>query len=491
MQSRVEQSKPRHLLYLWVIIIAYYSFNAFTQFSVSQTADLDQAEQLILSQTLQPGYRAQPPLYTYLVYLIFNLTGPGLGPLLGLKALLLSAFMGLLIALGNNLNFTMRQHLIAVAGVAFIPQFIWESQRDLTHSVLATTLAAATLLQMARTQRGPALLNYIVLGLLIGLGLISKYNYVLFLTALLMAVIAVPRYRVALANWRILAALLAVLIVALPHLMWMISNYEVATSSSHKIQAGTGNILSGLSHALLPALTFLSPLWIFSILLFSTTSKYRIAEATNTDDGRLLINLLATTMIVVMLFVMLSGAQHIKERWYQPLLFYTPIIIAMFAMSTQAKSSRWYVGMGIASAMLVSVALPVRTLVAEEINELSRPNMPYPSLIQSLSDEVGESAVILAETDLLAGNSRPFFPKSKVFILTYRMRSEALSGKGIVICETPRCENDKFKDWLWRNYAIDTRQLKFNQVEKPYLYAPSKKMVVYWSPVHLLASGKP
>jgi hypothetical protein len=48
---------------------------------VSGTADLDQAEQLILSQAFQPGYNAQPPLYTYLAGLVFSLAGHGLGPL--------------------------------------------------------------------------------------------------------------------------------------------------------------------------------------------------------------------------------------------------------------------------------------------------------------------------------------------------------------------------------------------------------------------------
>jgi Sec-independent protein secretion pathway component TatC len=57
-------SRSSHLLSLWGIVFVYFLFNALTQFCVSKTAELDQAEQLILSQTFQLGYGAQPPLYT-------------------------------------------------------------------------------------------------------------------------------------------------------------------------------------------------------------------------------------------------------------------------------------------------------------------------------------------------------------------------------------------------------------------------------------------
>jgi hypothetical protein len=56
--------------------------NATSQWLVSGTADQDQAEQLLLSQGWALGYGAQPPLYTYLVKLLFQVTGVALWPLL-------------------------------------------------------------------------------------------------------------------------------------------------------------------------------------------------------------------------------------------------------------------------------------------------------------------------------------------------------------------------------------------------------------------------
>ena len=483
MQSRVEQNKSSHLLYLWAFALAYFSLNALIQFGVSKTADLDQAEQLILSQTFQFGYSAQPPLYTYLASVLFSLTGPGLAPLLGLKVLLLSTLIGLLMALGVQFNFTTRQHLVAVAGVVFLPNLIWAAQKDLTHSVLATTVAAATLLQVVRTQRSPMTVNYVFLGLLVGLGLISKYNFVLFLSALILAVLSVPRYRLLLTNWRILVSLFVLCIVSVPHAVWALGHYDIAASSAHKLHAGTGSHFAGFADAAYSAVSFLTPLWFFSIILISTTSKGRSLEVARTEDGKLLINLLVATMFVVLMFVMLTGAQQIRVRWYQPLLFHVPLLVALIAMPSKARPGYWYLGLGAVFAILISIALPARTMLAEKFNESSRPNMPYPAIIKSISEAAGEPAFILAETNLLGGNARAVFRKAKIRVPTYAIESDSITGHGIVLCETRNCESERGRDWLKRVYAIDTGALVFDKIERPYFYAPSKNMTVYWARV--------
>jgi 4-amino-4-deoxy-L-arabinose transferase-like glycosyltransferase len=487
---QAEQSKSRYLLYLWGIVFVYFSFNALAQFVVSGTAEFDQAEQLILSQTFQLGYSAQQPLYTYIVRIIFSFTGPGLAPLLGLKAVLLSSLIGLFIALGVQFNFTIRQHLIAVVGVVFIPQLIWESQRDLTHSVLATTIAAATLLQIIRTQRRPTTINYVVLGLSVGLGLISKYNYALFLTALSLAVLSTPRFRSLLTDRRALAALLVVLIVSAPHIIWVISNYEIAASSAEKLHANRGNLFSGFAHAAFSALAFLTPLWVLSIFLISSPFKSKNLETAGPESGKFMLNLFIATIIVVMIFLTVTGTQQVKDRWYQPLLFYVPLIVALFVTPTQARL-KWYLGLGVVVAVLISIALPARTVLAERFNILGRLNIPYPSLLASMSDSTWEPAFIIAETTMLAGNSRPFYPNAKIHVPAYSLNLGPVSGIGIVVCETPYCRNNKFKLWLKHNYAIHAKLLKFNKIERPYYYAPSQNKSIYWSRVQMSPSVNP
>lgn len=483
------QANSRSLLYLWAMVAAYFCLNALTQHLVSGTADLDQAEQLILSQAFQPGYNAQPPLYTYLAGLVFSLTGHGLGPLAGVKAALLSVFVGAMIALGAAFGFTRRQHLIAVAGLVFVPQFIWESQRDLTHSVLATALAACTLLQVVRTRGRPSLGNYLALGALVGLGLLSKYNYAIFLLALVAAMASVPRYRAVLGDGRFLATILVMAIIVAPHVFWLVDNHALAGGGIERPPGGRGDILSGLGVAAVAALAFLTPLWLFSFIL---GFGFRREEGGGSDpaDGRLLLNLLGLVAVCVVLFVALANAQQVKDRWYQPLLFFVPLLVAYHSRPSP-RGFRIFMSLAALFAVLVSFALPARTLLAEKLNKYSRPNMPYPGLIRSISPGAEAPLFVLAETKLLGGNARLAFPDAGVLAPDFNVKIGRIAGKGLVICETRHCDAGEFRDWLRRDQAIDARALQFRAAEMPFNYAPAKKMTIYWAEVTAPAPSRP
>ena len=142
--SRTPLQRP--IFYLTALAALYFLFNAITQYAASPTADLDQAEQLILSQTWQLGYNAQPPLYTYIAKLFFYITQPSLISLYLIKVIILTCFALGLLKITQALNGSKTQIVIVFYSIALIPQFIWESQRDLTHSVLASLMAALTLL---------------------------------------------------------------------------------------------------------------------------------------------------------------------------------------------------------------------------------------------------------------------------------------------------------------------------------------------------------
>jgi hypothetical protein len=58
----------------------------------------DEAEQEVWSQSLAWGYGVQPPLYTWLVWALFRVTGVSTVTLVALKATLLAGLIGLLYA---------------------------------------------------------------------------------------------------------------------------------------------------------------------------------------------------------------------------------------------------------------------------------------------------------------------------------------------------------------------------------------------------------
>jgi len=476
MRLRPGDDSLRHSLLLWGLVCLYFATNATLQWLVSPTADLDQAEQLLLAQDWALGYAAQPPLYTYLALTLFELTGPDLAALVALKVVLLSLLAGALIWSARALALPLPLQLVTVAGMVFVPQLIWESQRDLTHSVLATTLAAGTLLMLLRTERDPRLGNYLLLGLLAGLGLISKYNYAIFLVCLGAAALLVPEYRRVLGDRRILLACTLLVVVAAPHFHWMLNHLEIATSAAHKLRSGSGNLASGLLRAATAALAFLSPLWLFALLLLGDREK----PPARTAGRRLLLMLLGVTGAGVALFVVVTGAQQIKDRWYQPLLFYAPLLVAVLARPRQPRL-RIYLGSAVAFAVLVTLALNLRTLLGDRFDKYSRPHLPYPALLSSLAAGTGHPAVIFAESKLLGGNARPWFPESRILVPGYPQSVLPQTGSYLILCETRHCDDDDFNLVLAREYGIDLGALQFREVTAPYYYAPSQILRLRWA----------
>ncbi len=485
--AAVLDKEKRHIFILLALVFVYFLGNQMAQFVFSGTADLDQAEQLIVSQDFKLGYSAQPPLYTWVVQLLFSITGPSLLSLLVLKSIVLSMLAVSIVFIGRLFSFTTQQQMIAVISIAFIPQVIWESQRDLTHSPLATAMAAVTLLQVVILQRTPSVVNYIVAGCLVGLGLLSKYNYFIFLMALTFAVLLTPQYRSVLLNKRVVFAFIPVFLIISPHYYWVLNHLDVVSGSVHKLQAGGGGFFSGIGHAMLSALAFLSPLWLFSLVLLGRkNSDSRVVSF----DKKMLINLLILELVFVAIFVLLTGAQEIKDRWFQPLLFFIPLAIAVFYTPSR-RGFKIFCSLGVVFAVLVSASLSARIILFDEVKRSSRPNMPYESINESLSSSLGSPTVIFAESRLIGGNARNYFKKARVITPEYadgfHKDDSGLAAENkmvaVVLCESLACNKDGFSELMKHKFNVDIASLELHSIEKDYYFSDVKKHTLYWARV--------
>lgn len=509
--KKLKKNNLQPLLYLWILVTAYIIFNASTQYLVSTTADLDQAEQLIFSQDWLLGYTSQPPLYTWIVHCVFSITGPTFAALLGIKVALLSLFVAILIEIGSQFSFTMQQQLISVSSLAFIPQYIWQSQRDLTHSVLVTILAAATLFQAIKIQRNSKISNYIIFGLLIGMGLISKYNFAIFLVALFTTLGFTDQYRKVINNHQILMSVAVAILVITPHAFWVLSNIDIATGSVDRLNATANNHLQGLVNALVSALIFFTPLWIFSLILIKKNicriklifisnrlwklsyerdncrSTFRIESTKSRMDQyrqsnqEFIAKLFLITIGLILIFILVTGTQEMRDRWYNPLFFFAPLLIALYSNSSH-KKTRTYGSVALVVAFIVCIALPSRTLLAENVHYTSRPNIPYPMMAQTLGSSFDTVPVaIFAETKLIGGNFRPVFRNSHIITPDHDWLPLPHKGEGLILCETRNCQNDELRNWMTNKYGINLSLLKFNNMKSTYYYVPTKELVLYWA----------
>lgn len=460
---------------VWLFATGYFALNALTRGLTSSTADLDQAEQLVLSQDLSWGYGTQPPLYTWLVHILFGLTGgPSIWGLLAFKAALLSALVLGALKMGGEMGFDRPRQILTVAGLALIPQIIWEAQRDLTHSVLATVFAAWTLWSFLSLHRSPTVARYVLFGALAGIGLLGKYNFVFFLVALLLAGLSTPGYRRHLLTYRILISFAITLVILLPHLIWLLTHAEVALSSSRKLEIDQSFSLGGVGAVLMALLAFTGPL----LLAYGLSWKRSGGVAPIAGIHReLLTRLLLVLTLMLVIFMLASGASHLKDRWLQPLYFFLPVLFVAMGIGR----IRVYLGFAAAMMLAAAVMLPGRTLTAKWTEHVSRPNLPYEYLGQELRGKIGVPDVVISNRELLAGNMRLIFPESRVEVArtSAELQQKLADHAGRKLLFMTDIVGRKDSGVPLKGVEI-LQDRSFSFLEHDLLHVPGTKHRVYW-----------
>src|SRR2546427_349486 len=164
------------------ILFAYFSIQLLTRTLISETIGIDEADQVVLGQKWSWGYGPQPILYTWLMRVFLGVFGPSVFSLTLLRELFLFGIYILTYFNGRALTGSHAAGIAAAIALQFNPSISWESQRELTHSIIASAMLLGTLLAFLRLQptRSGA---YVAFGLCGGLSILSKYNGALFYAA--------------------------------------------------------------------------------------------------------------------------------------------------------------------------------------------------------------------------------------------------------------------------------------------------------------------
>ena len=248
-----------------VLVAAYFLLQVVLRVSSPAMLDLDESESVLSFQQLQPGYGSQPPLYFWLQWLMFSVFGINVLALSMQKNLLLfCTCLAMFFAARGLLG--VRGAIIVAASLILLPQIGWESQRDLTHSVLATCMAALALWCYLGLLRHRDTLRYALFGLLIGLGLQSKYNFAVFALGLVASSLLVREHRPVLGNRKAWMALAVLILSLAPHGLWLFDHLDLATRSTgakmHGAAAGyAGNVARGFASMAGASVLFVTPLW--------------------------------------------------------------------------------------------------------------------------------------------------------------------------------------------------------------------------------------
>lgn len=394
----------------------YFLVHLILRVASNNTLTIDESEQMLLAQYFSWGYNSQPPLYTWIQIVFFDLFGHSILSIAVLKHLFL--FLLYLFTYFSAKEVTQDKSLAALCSMSMILLFEigWSAQIDQIHSVAVTTAAAATLYWFLRIARREQTMDYCFLGVAVGCGILFKYNFVLLIVALVLVSLLSSDLRSRVVNYKILLCIAATAILILPHTIWFVRHLSVATTETiqrmHVDQGGNAlnSAALGLFDFSTAIIAFISPFW----LVFWVTFRKQIQSSRYPQARWLSYNFLVL-LVLLSLLIVFSGTTNVKERWLQPYFFCFPMwaFLHIDAVALRRKAARW-ASLAAFFMLIVLIAIPLRLITIDFTGKPHRENYPFDALAAKIRANGFQSGTIVAQDMFLGGNLRLFFPDATV-----------------------------------------------------------------------------
>ena len=209
------------------VLALYLAIMALQAALLAPSGRSDDSETLLLSQSLAWGYELKnPPAFYWVAWAATHVFGASLPVIYALRlACVFAAFAGLY-AIARRLQ--PDPLLAACAGLAMLAtlHFHWYLLFYLTNTTFAMALAPLAVLALFRLRSHPTLASYAIFGAVLGLGILSRYNFAIFAAALVAAAFTAPDWRALLLRRRALLSLAIVVLMLLPHVVWVAQNWS-------------------------------------------------------------------------------------------------------------------------------------------------------------------------------------------------------------------------------------------------------------------------
>ena len=412
---------PRCVLAIWAAIIgSIFLMRAF----LFTGADADDSEQLICMQNwaLSCGPR-NPPLFTWIGILVQPLFGPKIAAVIFVKFLIVGACLFLLYRASKLvLQDRALAALVALSPIG-IYYFAWDASFHYTHSVMVAFAVCLTFYMLLLLERRRDLLAYILFGVSIAVGALSKFNYLLFLAGLLVAMTTDRDLRRLLLDWRMLVSAAIGLVLASPYYVWLWNHRGWASAlAKDRFTPGgaSDNILNlaGLGELVISTANFLLPLVIFLLLFFPRAwGRAGSGPAVSTRYRRLLEFTFLAMLAITLVGVFALNASRIRSHYMFVLILFPLLIIARAqAAGASARAFNLYATTLVVFAVIVPAGVMVKYAIDPLRGSKAYYHVPYAELSAKLRDAGFTNGTIMGDSlgYPLAGNFLPYFPDSQI-----------------------------------------------------------------------------
>ena len=380
-----------HLL-IWTLIPTITNINL----------PLDTIEALAWGSNLEWGYNKHPPLSAFAVDFIYKIFGNQDWAFYFLSQLfVVTAFISVFVFAKNFLN-NQKCALISLLILEGIFFYNYTSP-EFNVNISQMPFWALSVLFTWRCIKNDKALDYIILGLLIGLGFLSKYLFLyLILSIKFLFIYLFFNKKIRSLNFLLVAPI--ALLIIFPHLIWLVKNDFITIS--YGLQR-TGDENGIVNHLIFPIIFILKQIGIllpFLFMCFFLLKKFKIPKIKFNDKTKFIIFIFFIPLFFMTLTSMILGAK-IRTMWMSPFyLFIGVSFIHFFKDNLNLKSlKKFYV-----IFIFLFLFSPITYAIVSITNEFKRTDYPgkeIARLVQNRWDDnfVNEIKIVVGD-EWYAGN---------------------------------------------------------------------------------------
>lgn len=420
-----------------LIVAAYLAIHVALRLWETPNIGKNDVQEAVAAQVWAWGYHPRnPPLHTWLLMGSYALFGVSLLAHVVLKYVLLGAAFVFAYLCARRVIADRSLAVLSALSLMLVSVIAWTVHTALTHTLLMTALIFAALWAAIRMSQQRRALDYALFGLMLGLGFLAKYSFILFALPLLGAMALEGELRRALLNWRIALALLATSAVFAPHALWMLSApfdfvaFLAEKQQSEQAHAYVVDAGLGLAALVEGALAYLAPFILVFPLAFWSSFRQPARAASAWARAMPLISVFGIAILVIDVLVM--RATLFEERYMTCALITAPLAAFLWLDRREsAPGGMRRLAIAIAAvSIIVMGGLAGRALFYHNSCNRCWDEMRADALAQGLREAGFNGGTILADHYNVAGNMRLAFPNVRIYAANYFVAQPDLAGAG-------------------------------------------------------------
>jgi len=376
----------------------------------------DEGEQIIFSREWRITYHAHVPLYHWLQKIVFTIFEVNIFSLALLKNALLFLTYYFVYKTADLIFKNGQLVFLSTISLFLLPRFHWETHAYLTHTVLCVAICSISMYLIVKILISQEWKYFLFLGIAIGVGLLSKYNYIIFIMGVLLSIASIHSYRksVFLQKKLILILIPAILISFFPYYI-MLSD-PVGVVKEFLYSNRELNILEKLKVLRIyftSVLECVALVGISYLVLFPKgfVRKYKNDNFTNEMMSFFKRSILSMLLIFAFTLVYF-GIDIAPARWFHPFFLFLPLC---FFMNIDVNNvQKWKI--------LVIIILVALSMIAVSHQRYVRvwygkDSASYKELAKTIKSTIFSKGILIApEEGRMAGNLQYYFRDS--FILS-------------------------------------------------------------------------